>query len=60
VAVRLNVVGELQVLSPYGLADLLGMVLRSNPRRVPVALFRKRLTQKRVTDRWPMVKVIDG
>ncbi len=60
VAVRLTVADELEVLAPYGLADLLGMVLRRNPRRVPVALFRQRLTQKRVTDRWPLVKVIDG
>jgi uncharacterized protein len=60
VAVRLTAADDLEVLAPYGLADLLGMVLRRNPRRVPMALFRQRLAQKQITERWPLVKVIDG
>jgi uncharacterized protein len=60
VAVRLTADDDLEVLAPYGLADLLGMVLRRNPRRVPRALFRQRLAQKRITERWPLVKVVDG
>lgn len=58
VAVRLTADDELEVLAPYGLADLLGMVHRRNPRRVPVSLFRQRLAQKRITERWPLVTVI--
>ena len=59
VGVRLSVDDELEVLAPCGLGDLLGMVHRHNPRRVPKWLFRQRLAQKRITERWPLVQVID-
>jgi hypothetical protein len=50
--------GTLEILAPCGLADLLGMVLRYNPRRATRELFLRRLTEKRITDVWPGVRVI--
>lgn len=60
VAVRLLANDELHVVAPCGLADLLGMVLRRNPRRVTRELFHQRLQAKRITEKWPRIQVIDG
>lgn len=60
VAVRLRSIGELQVIAPFGLSDLFGLVLRRNPCRVSVELFRQRAAGKRITERWPHVCVVDG
>jgi hypothetical protein len=60
VAVRLRTDGGLQVIAPFGLSDLFGLVLRRNPRRVSVELFRQRAVEKRIAERWPHVRVVDG
>lgn len=60
VAVRLRSDGGLDLFAPCGLEDLFGMVLRRNPRRARVEDFRRRLAQKRITERWPGVTVVDG
>jgi uncharacterized protein len=60
VGVRLLPDDTLLVAAPCGLADLLGMILRRNPRRVSLEEFRRRLREKRVQEKWPRVRVIDG
>jgi len=60
VAVRLRPDDLLDVFAPCGLEDLFGLVLRRNPRRATVEDFRRRLAQKRITERWPGVTVVDG
>lgn len=60
VAVRLRPDRELDVMAPCGLDDLFGMVVRRNPRRVTVDRYRRRLAEKRITERWPGVTVVDG
>jgi hypothetical protein len=59
VAVRLLDGDELQVVAPCGLEDLFALVCRRNPRRVSVEHYRRRLRDKRVAERWPMVTVVD-
>lgn len=58
VAARLEADGSLMIVAPCGLADLLGMRLRRNPRRVTEAIFEKRLREKRIAETWPRVRVI--
>jgi hypothetical protein len=58
VGVRLTSDDELVVVAPYGLDDLLGMVHRHNPQRASVEEYQRRLAQKRITERWPRVRVI--
>jgi hypothetical protein len=59
VAVRLLPPGDrLRVYAPYGLDDLLGLMLRRNPRRISRELFERRLHEKRILKRWPRVTVI--
>jgi uncharacterized protein len=58
VGVRLEADDALEVVAPYGLGDLLGLVLRHNPARAPVAEFERRLSAKRITERWPRVTVV--
>jgi hypothetical protein len=60
IGVRLLPDGRLIVVAPYGLDDLLNMVLRRNPQRVTIELFRRRLAEKRISEKWPHVLVIDG
>lgn len=60
VAVRLLADGSLAVIAPYGLADLFGLVLRRNPRRVTEKIFEDRLRRKRIEERWPEVRVVDA
>ena len=60
VAVRLLPDGELDVIAPCGLDDLFAMILRRNPRRVTVDIYRRRLAEKRISERWPGVTVVDG
>ena len=60
VAVRLEADDRLTVIAPCGLQDLFEVVLRRNPRRVTVERFESRLRQKRIQERWPMVRVVHG
>ena len=58
VAIRLSVRGELEVLAPYGLDDLLDGVWRRNPTRVTEEESGRRLRRKDPVVRWPSVQVI--
>ncbi len=58
VAVTLTAEGDLHVIAPLGLADLFGMVVRRNPRRVSIETYRKRTADKRYMERWPGVRVV--
>jgi hypothetical protein len=49
---------EIQVIAPYGLDDLLNIVLKRNPRRVTEEIFEKRLIQKNMAERWPKMSII--
>src|SRR6266545_2969679 len=46
--------------APWGLADLLGIVCRRNPRRVTVEEYRRRVAAKRIAERWPGVTIVGG
>jgi hypothetical protein len=58
VGVRLERDDGITVVAPHGLDDLLDMVLRRNPARVSVEEYERRLRTKRVTERWPRVRVL--
>lgn len=59
VAIRLDARGDLRVIAPCGLADLLGGVWRRNPTQVSVERSRLRLARQRVGERWPWVRVVE-
>ncbi|MBT3330808.1 MAG: nucleotidyltransferase family protein [Rhodospirillaceae bacterium] len=59
VAVRLRGDGELELTAPYGIEDLLAMIIRPTPigqRRM--AAFKDRLARKNWLQSWPQVRVI--
>jgi uncharacterized protein len=58
VAVRLGPDGEIDVLAPFGLDDLLDGVWRRNPARVTDAEWQARLDRKQPGRRWPAVTVV--
>lgn len=58
VGLKLTADHRLLTVAPYGLDDLLGLVLRHNPARARPEVYEARLTTKRITERWPRVNVI--
>ena len=58
VAVRLGARGGLEVVAPFGLDDLFGLVVRHNPRLVSVADYHAHLKKKDYEGLWPGVRVL--
>jgi hypothetical protein len=58
VGLRLTDDEQLEVCAPFGLDDLLGLVNRRNPGRVSVEECERRLSTKRIAERWPRVTII--
>jgi hypothetical protein len=56
VGVRLRDDGQLLVVAPYGLGDLLGGVCRHNPARAPGDVYRRRVEEKGWRERWPRLR----
>jgi hypothetical protein len=59
VGVRLLADDELYIVAPLGLDNLFELVLRRNPRRVTPEIFRKRLVDKGIREKWPKVRIVD-
>jgi uncharacterized protein len=57
VAVKLLADDGLVVHAPLGLDDLFAMVHRRNPARVTVEEYERRLTSKRIPEKWPRVRI---
>ena len=58
VGITLRTKEEVKVIAPWGLEDLFGVTVRRNPTRVSLETYRKRVEEKRYSQRWPNVKVI--
>jgi hypothetical protein len=58
IAVRLATDGSIDVLAPFGLNDLFGLVLRWNPVRVSAETFMTRIHAKQWLARWPNLGVL--
>jgi uncharacterized protein len=57
--VGLRLRGErLEIVAPYGLDDLFGLVCRHNPTRVPAAFYTQRVEEKGWRERWPRLTVV--
>jgi uncharacterized protein len=59
IGMRLLADGSMGVVAPCGLDDLLNLVCRRNPRVVTIEQYRRRVANKRITKRWPRVRVFD-
>jgi hypothetical protein len=58
IAVCLSPHDHLELLAPFGLADLFAMTIRPTPRgRERISAYRQRLQSKRWHERWPGVRV---
>jgi uncharacterized protein len=60
VAVRLAPDDRLVVFAPLGLSDLFHMTLRRTPRRVSTDEFERRMAEKRILERWSLVRIAPG
>ncbi len=58
VGVALSNRGRIEIIAPWGLEDLFGLVVRRNPARVSLETYRQRTEQKRYAQRWPRVRVL--
>jgi hypothetical protein len=59
VAIRLLPIDRIEIVAPFGLVDLFGLVCRRNPRRVTLEEYRRRIRHKRIAQRWPLVTILD-
>ncbi|WP_145734642.1 nucleotidyltransferase family protein [Nitrospirillum pindoramense] len=59
VAVRLTSADGLEILAPFGLADLFGRIIRPTPafRGAKLDIVRQRIRDKRWLERWPLLQV---
>lgn len=57
VGARLEHDGTMTILAPVGLDDLLGLVHRRNPARVSVEEYERRISTKRIAERWPRARI---
>ena len=57
VALSVDEGGALTVIAPHGLDDLFSMVVRHNPLRATIGMYRERIARKAFPQRWPMVTV---
>jgi hypothetical protein len=60
VAVRLRADDSLQVIAPYGLDDLFGLVCRRNPAILTREQFHRRVQNRQIARRWPRVQILDA
>ena len=60
IGVRLLDNDSLKIEAPFGFDDLFNMILRRNPSRLTIDLFRKRYQEKQIMKKWPKVKIIDN
>lgn len=58
VGLRLEADDSITVIAPHGLEDLFSCVVQRNPTRVSVATYRRRVMQKRYSERWPKARVV--
>jgi hypothetical protein len=58
VAVRLDADGCVRVVAPLGLDDLFDCIVRRNPSRASVSMFKARVEAKRYSELWPRVRVV--
>lgn len=58
VAVRLNQHGELELIAPHGIDDLVNLIVRPSPLHTSPDEVRTRVAKKRWLERWPKLHVI--
>ena len=62
VGARLTPKGRVELLAPFGLEDLFGLVIRPTPHALAgrMAAYRERLRKKNWLAQWPQVRVVEG
>ncbi len=60
VGARLNAAGEVELITPFGLDDLLSLQVRQGPYFHDHDVFRKRVNGKDWLRRWPLLKLVEG
>jgi len=60
VGICLDLHDRLRIIAPLGLSDLFDMVVRRNPRRVSVDVYRERVKAKKYVERWPRVRIVSA
>lgn len=58
IGVKILADDSLKIYAPFGLEDLMIMKLRHNPTRITLELYRRRIADKRPSQRWPRIQII--
>ncbi|MCH7337857.1 nucleotidyltransferase family protein [Acinetobacter sp. NIPH 2699] len=59
IAIRLNPLGELELIAPFGLQDLFELRLCWNPALVSYVTFKNRVDSKQWLQQWPKLQLVD-
>jgi hypothetical protein len=57
VAARIDTENNLHLLAPHGTGDLLALRWRANPSCQDPTAFARRVMEKRIAERWPLVRI---
>ena len=57
IGVRLNKKGEVEIIAPYGIQDLVNLIIRPIT-NTDLSIFRERVTNKKWLTKWPLLKVL--
>ena len=60
VGVAIRADNSLQVIAPHGLQDLFAGLVRHNPARASISMYRERVACKRFSERWPKVQIVQA
>ncbi|WP_434776878.1 nucleotidyltransferase family protein [Neisseria sp. Ec49-e6-T10] len=58
IAIKLSEDNTLDIIAPFGLTDLLNMIIRWNPTRISRGYYEQRIKEKQYVNRWPKVTII--
>ena len=50
--------GELKLVAPYGIDDLINLIIRPSPKFADINKVKERIRQKRWQEKWPKLKVL--
>lgn len=50
--------GELKLIAPYGIADLINLIVRPSPKFTDIDKIKERVKQKRWLEKWPKLKLL--
>jgi uncharacterized protein len=60
-AIRINNTGDVELIAPHGISDLVNLVVRPTPEfKRDIEIFRNRVSGKKWLEKWPKLQVVES